>query len=50
MKTIHIKATEDVDDNIISSLMNVLLKNKFKVEKYLGVKSKIVMAKKENIK
>lgn len=48
MTTIHIRATEDTEDIIISELMNVLNKYKFKTEKYLGTNSKIVMAKKDN--
>lgn len=47
MTTIHIKATNDTDDKILSELMNILIKNGFKTEKYLGQVSKIVMAKKE---
>jgi len=47
MKTIHIKTTIDVEDKVISELMNVLIKYGFKTEKYLGINSKIVMAKKE---
>lgn len=50
MTTIHIKATNDVEDDIISDLMNVLIKFGFNTEKYLGISSKIVMAKKEQIK
>jgi len=45
MKTIHIKSSLDVYDKIISELMNVLIKNGLKTEKYLGISSKIVMAK-----
>jgi len=45
---IHIKATQDTDDKIISELMNFLIKNGFTTEKYLGISSKIVMAKKES--
>jgi glycine betaine/choline ABC-type transport system substrate-binding protein len=45
MKTIHITATIDVENEIISELMNILIKNGFKTQKYLGVNSKIVMAK-----
>lgn len=47
MTTIHIKTTQDVDDKIISELMNILIKNGFKTQKYLGIGSKIVMARKE---
>ena len=46
MTIIHIKATNDTDDKIISELMNILTKNGFKTEKYLGITSKIVMARK----
>ena len=49
MTVIHIKSTVDVDDKIISELMNILIKHKFKTQKYLGISSKIVMAKKEKI-
>ena len=45
MATIHIKATTDIPDNILSELMNILIKYDFKTEKYLGLNSKIVMAK-----
>lgn len=47
MTTIHIKATLDTDDRIISELMIILIKNGFNTEKYLGLSSKIIMAKKE---
>ncbi len=47
MTTIHIKTSVDVKDEIISDLMNVLTKHGFKNEKYLGMASKIVMARKE---
>jgi len=47
MTTIHIKATNDIDDKILSELMNILIKNGFKTEKYLGITNKIIMAKKE---
>jgi hypothetical protein len=49
MTVINIKATTDVTDNILSELMNVLIKYGFKTEKYLGIGSKIVMAKKDII-
>lgn len=52
-KIIHIKATPNVDDGVISELMNILIKYKFKTEKYSGMcsKTKIVMARKEeNVK
>jgi hypothetical protein len=45
MTTIHIEATIDTDDKIISELMNILIKFGFTTEKYLGKASKIVMAK-----
>jgi len=45
MKTIHIKTTLDVDDKLISELMNILIKNGLKTEKYLGINSKIIMAR-----
>ena len=50
MTTIHIKATKDTDDKIISELMNILIKHGFETEKYLGINTKIVMSKmkKEN--
>ena len=47
METIHIKATIRTDDKIISELISILMKYGFKTEKYLGINSKIVMAKKE---
>jgi len=47
MTTIHIKSTNDTDDKILSELMNILIKNGFKTEKYLGIATKIIMAKKE---
>lgn len=50
MTTIHIKATQDTDDKVLSELMNILIKNGFKTEKYLGIGTKIVMAKKEKEK
>jgi len=53
MKTKHIiqiKTTMDTEDKIISELMNILIKYGFKTEKYLGICSKIVMAKKEGEK
>lgn len=46
MKTIHIKSTMDVEDKILSEMMNLLMKFGFKSEKYLGMNFKIVMAKK----
>ena len=46
MTIIHIKTTQDTDDKIISELMNILNKNGFKTEKYQGINSKIVMARK----
>lgn len=49
MTTIHIKATMDTDDKILSEVMNVLLKNGFATEKYLGRATKIVMAKKKGM-
>jgi hypothetical protein len=50
MAVINIKTTLDVDDKIISELMNILIKYEFETEKYLGMNSKIVMAKKDYIK
>jgi hypothetical protein len=50
MTAVHIKATEDVDDRILSELMNILARHEFKTEKYLGMNSKIIMAKKEREK
>jgi len=50
MTIIHIKATIDVEDRLLSELMTLLLKNGFKPEKYLGLNSKIIMAKKEMVK
>jgi len=47
MTTIHIKATNDTDDKILLELMNILIKNGFKTEKYLGITNKIIMARKE---
>jgi len=49
MATIHIKFTTDTEDKIISEFMNVLIKYEFKAEKYLGINSKIIMAKREEI-
>ena len=47
--TIHIQATQDTDDKLLSELMNLLIRNGFKTEKYLGLsKTKIVMARKES--
>jgi len=46
MPVINIKATNDTDDEIISELMNILIKYGFITERYLGISSKIVMAKK----
>jgi len=45
MTTIHIKATSDTDDKILSELMNILIKFGFKTEKYLGLNNKIIMAR-----
>ena len=45
--TIHIKATLNTDDKILSELMNILIKNGYDTEKYLGLSHKIVMAKLE---
>jgi len=50
METIHIKSTIRTDDKILSELMSVLMKYGFKTEKYLGMNSKIVMARKEEFK
>lgn len=47
MTIIHIKTTLDTNDKIISELINILIKNGFKTEKYLGITHKIIMAKKE---
>lgn len=44
--TIHIKATENTDNKILSELMNILIKYGFKTEKYLSMTNKIIMAKK----
>ncbi len=46
---VHIKTSNKVDDNLISELMGVLIKYGFKTEKYLGIGSKIVMARKGDI-
>ena len=46
MTSIHIKTTNDTDDKILSELMNVLIKYGFKTEKYIGLNSKIIMARK----
>lgn len=43
--TIHIKATVKTPDNILSELMNILIKHGYKTEKYLGMSSKIIMAR-----
>lgn len=45
---IHIKATMDTEDKILSELMNILIKSGFNTEKYLGIGNKIIMAKKGN--
>ena len=47
MSVIHIKSTANTDDEIISELMNILIKYGYKTEKYLSITSKIVMARKE---
>lgn len=47
MTIIHIKATLDTDDKVLSELINILIKNGFKPEKYMGMAYKIVMARKE---
>jgi mannitol/fructose-specific phosphotransferase system IIA component len=44
---IHIKITSNVKDELISDMMNLLIKNGFKTEKYLGQVGKIIMARKE---
>jgi hypothetical protein len=49
MTTIHIKATMDTDDRLLSEILNVLLRNGFKPEKYLGLNCKIIMAKREEL-
>ena len=49
METIHIKTTMDTNDNVISELMNILIKHGFKAEKYLGITGKIVMARKTEL-
>jgi hypothetical protein len=46
---IHIKATQDTDDKVLSELMNILIKEGFRTEKYLGINTKIIMAKKEEL-
>jgi len=46
---IHIKATQDVDNKVLSELMNVLNKDGFRTEKYLSMAYTIVMAKKEEL-
>jgi hypothetical protein len=43
---IHIKSTNDTDDKILSELMNILIKHGFNTQKYIGINSKIIMAKK----
>ena len=47
MTIIHIKATQDVDNEIICELGNILLKKGFIIERYMGINSKILMARKE---
>ena len=47
MTTINIKATNDTEDKLLSELMNILIKDGFKTEKYQGIATKIIMAKKE---
>lgn len=48
MAKIYIKATADVEDKLISELMNLLIKYGFTTEKYLGLTGKIVMARKKS--
>jgi len=48
MKTIHIKTTQNVEDTLISELINCLIKYGFKTEKYMGINSKIIMAREKN--
>jgi hypothetical protein len=43
---IHIRSTNNIDDKILSELMNILIKHGFKTEKYLGIGHKIIMARK----
>lgn len=45
MTTIHIKASLDVDNALIATLMAILQQRGFKVEKYLGINHKIIMAR-----
>ena len=47
MTTIHIKATPDTNDRIMSHLMTILINEGFETERYLGIACKIIMAKKE---
>jgi hypothetical protein len=42
---IHIKATLDTEDKVLSELMNILIKYGFDTQKYLGMGHKIIMAK-----
>lgn len=44
---IHIKASPTTDEKILSELMNILKKYEYKTEKYIGIASKIIMARKE---
>jgi hypothetical protein len=46
MKIIHIRASLNTDDMILSELMNILIKNGFETEKYLGISHKLIMARK----
>ena len=48
MTIIHIKATPDTDDKILAELMNILIKHGFATEKYLGLTTKIIMARKDD--
>ena len=49
MSVINIKASLGTEDKILSELMNILIRNGFKTEKYLGIANKIIMAKKEYV-
>jgi len=46
---IHIKLTSNVKNELISDIMNMLIKNGFKTSKYLGQVGQIIMARKEDV-
>lgn len=50
MEIVHIKLTQEVDNSVMVELINLLQKYGFKTEKYLGMSSKIIMARKSEEK